>query len=68
MSEIAAQDGERFSEISRLIRESHNRVSTAVNAEMTELYWQVGNAINQKMLGGERAEYGADVVKIYQQG
>lgn len=63
MSEIAAQDGELFSEISRLIRESHNRVSTAVNAEMTELYWQVGNAINQKMLGGERAEYGADVVK-----
>ncbi len=63
MSEIATQDGELFSEISRLIRESHNRVSIAVNAEMTELYWQVGNAINQKVLGGERAEYGADVVK-----
>lgn len=63
MSEITAQDGELFSEISRLIRESHKQVATAVNTEMTELYWQVGNAINQKVLGGERAEYGADVVR-----
>ena len=63
MPEITAQDGELFSEISRLIRESHKQVATAVNAEMTELYWQVGNAINQKVLGGERAEYGADVVR-----
>ena len=63
MSEITAQDGELFSEISRLIRESHKQVATAVNTEMTELYWQVGNAINQKVLGGERAEYGAEVVR-----
>ena len=38
MSEITAQDGELFSEISRLIRESHKQVATAVNAEMTELW------------------------------
>ena len=63
MAEITVQESELFSEISRLIRESHNRVAAAVNAEMTELYWQVGNAINQKVLGGERAEYGAEVVR-----
>lgn len=63
MTEITVQESELFSEISRLIRESHNRVAAAVNAEMTELYWQVGNAINQKVLGGERAEYGAEVVR-----
>ena len=63
MAEIAMQESELFSEVSRLIRESHRRVATVVNAEMTELYWQVGNTINQKVLGGERAEYGADVVK-----
>ncbi len=30
---------------------------------MTELYWQVGNAINQNVLDGKCAEYGADVVR-----
>ncbi len=63
MAEITVQESELFSEISRLIRESHNRVAAAVNAEMTELYWQVGDTINQKVLGGERAEYGAEVVR-----
>lgn len=63
MAEITVQESELFSEISRLIRESHNRVAAAVNAEMAELYWQVGDTINQKVLGGERAEYGAEVVR-----
>ena len=63
MTKLAGKDSELFAQVSRLIQESHARVASAVNAEMTELYWQVGNAINQDVLGVERAEYGADVVK-----
>ena len=30
---------------------------------MTELYWQVGNTINEVLLGGKRAEYGAEIIQ-----
>ena len=63
MTELANKDNSLFAQVSCLIQESRTRVASTVNAEMTELYWQVGNAINQNVLGGERAEYGADIVK-----
>ena len=63
MAELVSIEADLFAQVSTLIRKSHDQVATVVNAEMTELYWQVGNTINQKALGGERAAYGADVVK-----
>ena len=38
-------------------------MSQTVNSEMTELYWQVGNAVNQDLLGSKRAEYGSQAVQ-----
>ena len=61
--DFAAQDDALFARASQLIGESHVRVAATVNAEMTELYWQVGDAINQNLLGGKRAEYGGRVVQ-----
>lgn len=52
-----------FVRVSQLIRESHFRVSSTVNAEMTELYWQIGNAINVDLLDGKRPEYGARTIQ-----
>ena len=46
-----------------MIDESHLRVSRNVNAEMTELYWQVGTEIENDLLDGKRASYGAQIVR-----
>ena len=61
--DLTKRDDALFTQVSRLIQESHARVSQTVNSEMTELYWRVGNAINQDLLGGKRAEYGARVLQ-----
>ena len=38
------------------------RVASAVNAELTQLYWQIGRRINSELLQGQRAEYGKQVI------
>ncbi|MGR6647385.1 DUF1016 N-terminal domain-containing protein, partial [Avibacterium paragallinarum] len=50
-------------EISQLIQASKQRVAVTVNAELTLLYWHIGQRINQHILNNERAEYGKEVVK-----
>ncbi|MDB5972709.1 MAG: hypothetical protein JWQ90_5159 [Hydrocarboniphaga sp.] len=49
-------------EIKRLIDGAWQRAAIAVNAELTLLYWQVGQRIRHNILGNQRAEYGAAVV------
>ncbi|KYK79297.1 nuclease [Aggregatibacter actinomycetemcomitans serotype e str. SC936] len=49
-------------EIIELVRNTKQRMAVAVNAELTMLYWHIGNRINQHILQGERAEYGQQVV------
>ena len=51
-----------FAEISMLIAAARERVAVSVNAELTMLYWNVGNRINKDILGERRAEYGKRVV------
>ncbi|OOF87844.1 nuclease [Rodentibacter ratti] len=50
-------------EISQLIRSTKQRMATAVNAELTLLYWHIGHRINQYILQGERAEYGQEIIR-----
>ena len=45
-----------------LIAAARERVAVSVNAELTMLYWNVGNRINKDILGERRAEYGKRVV------
>lgn len=49
-------------ELKALIEQSRRNVASAVNAELTVLYWNVGRRINADVLGNERAEYGKRVV------
>lgn len=49
-------------ELATLIHSAKQRAAVAVNSEITLLYWQVGNRINQAVLGGERADYGKRVI------
>ena len=51
-----------FQEIRQLIDSAKQRAAAAVNSELTLLYWQVGNCIQTEILGGQRADYGKQVV------
>ncbi len=51
-----------FDELRALIDAARQRAAVAVNAELTLLYWQVGQRIHSDLLGGERAGYGKQVV------
>jgi predicted nuclease of restriction endonuclease-like (RecB) superfamily len=53
---------ELIDDIRHLIEDTRASVAVTVNAAMTMLYWRVGKRINQELLKGERAEYGAQVV------
>ncbi|MGL6176481.1 MAG: PDDEXK nuclease domain-containing protein [Vibrionaceae bacterium] len=49
-------------EIIALIQQAKQRAAMAVNSELTLLYWHIGQRINQAVLGGERADYGKQIV------
>ena len=50
----------RFNDVLRLIRESRARAFSAVNAELIDLYWNIGGYISHKL---ENAEWGQSVVR-----
>lgn len=49
-------------DISLLVATAKQRTAAVINNEITLLYWQVGNRIRQEVLGGERADYGKQVI------
>ncbi len=51
-----------FQEIKVLIVEAKNRVATAINSELSLLYWHIGNKIRSKILIHKRAEYGQRMI------
>lgn len=52
-----------FEEIRGLINTSRNRVYSAVNTEMLNLYWNIGKIIMEIQQGNERATYGDAVLE-----
>lgn len=44
--------------LQELIENTRKRVAAVVSDETTQLYWNVGHAINTFVLQGNRAEYG----------
>ena len=51
-----------FSEIRQLIDAAKQRAAVVINAEITMLYWQVGDRIQTEILKRQRAEYGKQVI------
>jgi predicted nuclease of restriction endonuclease-like (RecB) superfamily len=49
-------------ELRTLIASSRQRLAGAVNAELTRLYWSVGQRLASDVLGGERAQYGSQLM------
>lgn len=52
-----------FEEIKGLINNSRDRVYSAVNTEMLNLYWNIGKVIMEIQQGNERASYGKSVLE-----
>ncbi|MBV8047321.1 MAG: DUF1016 family protein [Paludibacterium sp.] len=51
-----------ITELKQLIDDARHRAAMAVNATLTQLYWQVGNRIHREILGSQRADYGEEII------
>ena len=51
-----------LSDLRILISEAKQGAALAVNASLTMMYWHIGRRIHGEILGGERAEYGKEIV------
>lgn len=57
------KDNILLNDVKQLIAKAYQQVSTAVNAEMSRLYWHVGKRINVEIFQGKRAEYGKEILQ-----
>jgi len=62
MNTLKQDDSGLFAEIRQLIDSARQRAAMAVNAELTLLYWQIGQRIRRDVLNEQRADYGAKVI------
>lgn len=51
-----------INDLRQIIDSARQRVAVAVNAELTMMYWHIGERINREILGNQRAEYGKQIV------
>lgn len=49
-------------DIKQIINHARNQVAVNVNAELTLMYWHIGERINRELLRDQRAEYGRQIV------
>lgn len=52
-----------YQDIRRLIESARTHVATQVNQSLVLTYWQIGKVIAEDVLAGERAPYGATILK-----
>ena len=62
VSGAGASPDSLHAELRALISASRQRLASAVNAELTRLYWTLGQRLAAQVLGGERAPYGGQVM------
>jgi predicted nuclease of restriction endonuclease-like (RecB) superfamily len=51
-----------LADLRQLIRAAQERVATTANAELTLLYWRIGQRMRTEVLGEQRADYGKQIV------
>ncbi len=51
-----------LSELRKIIAETRSSIAVAVNANLTILYWRVGQRIRDDVLAEKRADYGKEIV------
>jgi len=57
------EDNKLYIEIKELIQTARKQTATAVNAELTILYWNIGKRISEEILNGKRAQYGKKIIE-----
>ena len=62
MTDLTPTHATLVDDLRQLIAEARLRAAAAVNAELTGLYWQVGQRIHHEILGSQRAGYGEEIV------
>ena len=62
MNTVPSTDTALIADIRQLIDSARQRAAVAVNAELTRLYWQVGQRVRSEVLHGERATYGQQII------
>jgi predicted nuclease of restriction endonuclease-like (RecB) superfamily len=60
----ARQDDALFGDVASLIDGARARAAAAVNSELVMLSWSVGKRVRDEVLGGQRAAYGQEVVRL----
>lgn len=61
---LEVQDGSSLlmNDLRQIIDSTRQRVAVTANAELTMMYWHIGERINREVLGNQRAEYGKRIV------
>ena len=49
-------------DLRQIVEQARRRVASTANAELTMMYWHIGERINREVLGNQRAEYGKQIV------
>ena len=58
---LQVDENDLFKHISAIIENRKHRAATSVNREITLMYWEIGQYINEILLDNERAEYGKKI-------
>jgi predicted nuclease of restriction endonuclease-like (RecB) superfamily len=58
----AAAPADLVERVSSLVLEAREAIASYANATLTMTYWQVGALIDAEVLGGERADYGSQIL------
>ncbi len=51
-----------LADLRQVIDEAKKSAAVAVNATLSMMYWRIGKRIREEILGGERAEYGKEIL------
>ena len=63
MNTITINPTTLIADISKLIDGARQRIAQTFNAELSLLYWQIGQRLQSEILNGERGEYGKQIIK-----
>lgn len=61
-NELANSVNMLVADLRSIINSAKIRVASTANAELTMMYWHIGNRINTEVLDFKRAEYGKQIV------
>lgn len=59
---VAAGPAGLLADLRQVIEQARQTAAVAVNTSLTLMYWRIGQRIGREVLGGQRADYGAEIV------